>query len=127
MPSSAAACCTEALNATFISGSPIEHFEHQQPRLVLFMYGGGVQLFVGRKWGSDIGFDGFHVTQPLNALTGWGQNYSRIRIGLFYQTKSAIQNRRLCFDFDGPSSAVGQPGRGVMALGGSADRTDSQG
>jgi len=54
------------------------------------MYGGGMQVFVGRKWGSDIGFDGFHVSEPFNALTGTGHNYSRVRIGLFYQTKSAI-------------------------------------
>ena len=26
-----------------------------------FMYGGGMQLFGGRRWGSDIGFDGFHT------------------------------------------------------------------
>jgi hypothetical protein len=52
-----------------------------------FMYGAGLQVFAGRRWGSDIGFDGFHVTQPL---TGGSQNFSRIRIGVFFQTKSAI-------------------------------------
>jgi hypothetical protein len=50
------------------------------------MYGGGVQVFVGKRWGSDIGFDGFHVTQKLN---GAGQNFSRIRFGVFFQTKPA--------------------------------------
>ena len=52
------------------------------------MYGGGVQLFAGRKWGTDIGFDGYHLTRPLN---GPGQNFARVRIGVFYQTKSAIR------------------------------------
>jgi hypothetical protein len=53
-----------------------------------FMYGGGVQLFAGRKWGTDIGFDGFHVGQPLN---GAGQNFARLRLGIFFQTKSAVR------------------------------------
>lgn len=52
-----------------------------------FMYGGGLQLFAGRKWGSDVGFDGFRVAQPF---IGAGQNFSRVRVGLFYQTKSVI-------------------------------------
>ena len=51
-------------------------------------YGGGLQYFIGRKWGSTMGFDGFHVNKPLN---GAGQNYSMVHFGLFYQTKSAIQ------------------------------------
>jgi hypothetical protein len=49
------------------------------------MYGAGIRLFAGHKWGSDIGFEGFHVTKPLN---GAGQNYSRVHVGIFYQTKS---------------------------------------
>jgi len=49
------------------------------------MYGGGMQVFAGRRWGSDIGFDAFHA-----GVSGPGQNYSRIRIGVFFQTKSAI-------------------------------------
>jgi hypothetical protein len=51
------------------------------------IYGGGMQLFAGRKWGIDFGFDGFHVGRPLN---GAGENFSRVRMGVFYQTKSAI-------------------------------------
>ena len=51
-------------------------------------YGGGLQLFVGRKWGTTMGFDGFHVTQPIY---GAGQNFSRLRFGWFYQSKSAVE------------------------------------
>jgi hypothetical protein len=51
------------------------------------MYGAGMQLFAGRKWGADLGFDGFHVGRPVG---GAGQNFSRFRVGVFYQTKSAI-------------------------------------
>lgn len=51
-------------------------------------YGGGVQFFLGRKWGSSFGFDGFHVTKPL---IGAGQNYSKVHFGVFYQTKSSIE------------------------------------
>lgn len=53
-----------------------------------FLYGGGLQFFWGRKWGSDIGFDGYRVSQPLN---GAGQNFNRVSFGLFYQTKSSVQ------------------------------------
>lgn len=56
--------------------------------LGLFSYGAGLQVFAGKKWGSDIGFDGFRLGQALN---GAGQNFSRVRIGIFYQSKSAIQ------------------------------------
>jgi hypothetical protein len=52
------------------------------------IYGGGLQIFAGRKWGTDIGFDGFHLNRPLN---GAGQNYSRFHIGVFYQTKSSVE------------------------------------
>ena len=51
------------------------------------MYGGGLQVFVGRKWGSTVGFDGFRVTSPIQ---GPGQNYSRVQFGLFYQTRSSV-------------------------------------
>lgn len=53
-----------------------------------FNYGGGFQLFVGRKWGSTFGFDGFHVNKPL---IGAGQNYSKLHFGIFYQTKSSVE------------------------------------
>jgi hypothetical protein len=52
------------------------------------MYGGGLQVFAGRKWGTDIGFDGFHFNRPMS---GGGQNYSRVHIAVFYQTKSAVE------------------------------------
>jgi len=52
------------------------------------LFGGGLQMFAGRKWGSDIGFDGFHLSKPMN---GAGQNYSRVRLGVFYQTKSNVE------------------------------------
>ncbi len=52
------------------------------------MYGGGLQLFYGRRWGSEIGFDAFHINKQLS--TG-GQNFSRLYVTLFLQTKSAIQ------------------------------------
>jgi hypothetical protein len=51
------------------------------------MYGGGLQFFAGRKWGSVIGYDGYHVDRPLN---GAGQNYGGFHLGIFYQTKSAV-------------------------------------
>jgi len=50
------------------------------------MYGGGMQIFAGRRWRSDIGFDAFHT-----GVSGPGQNYSRIRIGVFFQTKSTVR------------------------------------
>jgi len=52
-----------------------------------FMYGAGVQLFVGRKWGTDIGFDGFRAGQEFAA---GGRNFSRVRVGFFYQTRSSL-------------------------------------
>lgn len=48
------------------------------------LFGGGFQTFLGRKWGSEIGFDGFRLTVPL---VGGKQSYSRIHLGFFYQTK----------------------------------------
>jgi hypothetical protein len=53
-----------------------------------FMYGGGVRSFLGKHWGVDIGFDGYHVSQPLN---GAGQNYSRLHFGWFLQSKSSVE------------------------------------
>lgn len=50
------------------------------------MYGGGVQVMLGKKWGSDLGFDAYHFTQPTASGT---QNYSAMRFGVFYQTKSS--------------------------------------
>jgi hypothetical protein len=50
-----------------------------------FNYGGGLQYLIGRKWGVDVGFDGFRVSHPLN---GAGQNFGQLRFGWFYQTKS---------------------------------------
>lgn len=52
------------------------------------VYGAGVQLFAGRKWGATVGFDGYHYTSPIN---GAGGNSGTIRVGLFYQTKTSIQ------------------------------------
>lgn len=54
----------------------------------LVTYGAGLQVFVGRKWGSMMGFDGFHVTQPVY---GAGQNFSRAHFGFFYQSKVAAE------------------------------------
>ena len=51
------------------------------------LFGGGVQMFLGPRWGSSFGVDGFRVARPLN---GGGQVYSRVHFGLFYQTKSAF-------------------------------------
>lgn len=51
------------------------------------MYGAGLQTFFGRRWGADMAFDGFHAMQ---SFAQGGQNFSRIRIGIFFQTKSAI-------------------------------------
>ena len=53
-----------------------------------FMYGVGVRRFLGKHWGADIGFDGFHVTQPLN---GPGQNYTRLHFGWFLQSRSSVE------------------------------------
>ena len=62
------------------------------------MYGGGLHFFAGRKWGVDLGFDGFHAGKPfgvagssLAGLKATGQNFGRVRLGVFYQTKSSIQ------------------------------------
>jgi len=53
-----------------------------------FMYGAGVRGFLGKHWGTDIGFDGYHVDRPLN---GAGQNYSRLHFGWFLQSKSSVE------------------------------------
>ena len=52
------------------------------------MYGGGLQFFAGRRWGADVGFDGFHL---MDATAQGAQNFSRIRFGIFFQTKSSVQ------------------------------------
>ena len=52
------------------------------------MYGGGVQVFIGKKWGTQIAYDEFRTGVPLN---GAGQNYGTMRIGFFYQTKSSVE------------------------------------
>lgn len=51
------------------------------------MYGAGFQSFIGRRWGVDVGFDGFHLTQEL---AQGGSTFSRVRFGLFFQTKSKL-------------------------------------
>jgi len=75
---------SQNLKATFTTGSQSSTSSVSGSAGTL-MYGGGLQLFAGRKWGSDVGFYGFHIAQPIN---GGSQNFSQIRIGLFYQTKS---------------------------------------
>jgi hypothetical protein len=52
------------------------------------MYGWGGQQFWGHShhWGSDVGVDGFHTAQPL---TNGRQDFVRLRVGIFYQTKSS--------------------------------------
>ena len=52
------------------------------------MFGGGVQRFIGRHWGSDIGFDVFTLSQQM---TSGGRNFARVKLGLFYQTKSSVE------------------------------------
>ena len=53
----------------------------------LIKYGAGVQIYWSKKWGSVIGFDGYHVGTPMN---GAGQNYSSVKLGVFFQTKSSV-------------------------------------
>lgn len=50
------------------------------------LYGGGVQYYIGRRWGTDVGFDGFWSAKAFN--TG-GRNFAQVRIGWFFQTKSS--------------------------------------
>jgi hypothetical protein len=52
-----------------------------------FMYGGGVQFFGGRRYGMEVGFDGFVAAQEF---AQGGRNFSRFRIGFFFQTKSSL-------------------------------------
>ena len=37
---------------------------------------------------AHIGFDGFHLSKQT---ASGGQNYSRVRVGVFYQTRSSVQ------------------------------------
>ena len=53
-----------------------------------FMYGAGAQYFISPRLGVDVGFDGFRLAQQL---TTGGQNFSRARFGVFFQTKSTAQ------------------------------------
>ncbi|HZT33080.1 MAG TPA: hypothetical protein VFA33_24550 [Bryobacteraceae bacterium] len=75
------------LKGTFsVSGDSTSATGHSS--LGSILCGGGLQFFAGRKWGSEIAFDGYHLT---GKMTTGGQNYSRIRLGIFYQTKSAVE------------------------------------
>jgi hypothetical protein len=76
----------ERAKLTFTTG-PLSTSDAASNSMGSILYGGGIQLFAGGKWGSDIGFDGFRLPKPLN---GASQNYSRFRVGIFYQTKSVV-------------------------------------
>lgn len=52
------------------------------------MFGGGMQMFWGRRWGSVIGIDAVRLAQPM---LGGRQLYSRAQFGLFVQSKSSIE------------------------------------
>ena len=74
-----------------------------------FMFGGEVRVCLrGRRWGSDIGFDGFRVGRPMN---GAGQAFARVKIGLSSFKRSLLLNDR------GPRGAAGVAWRAAPARG----------
>lgn len=75
----------QKLNATFTQNGQ-SYSASASGSVPDIMYGGGLQVMLGKKWGSDLGFDAYHLTQPTISST---QNYSAMRFGIFYQTKSS--------------------------------------
>jgi hypothetical protein len=52
------------------------------------LYGGGVKMFLGKRWGTTMGLDAYRLMGDV--LTG-GKNFSRVHFGMFFQSKSSIE------------------------------------
>jgi hypothetical protein len=52
------------------------------------MFGGGVRMFWSKRFGSNIGFDGFRLGSEI---TNGSKAYSRFHAGIFFQSKTSIE------------------------------------